>query len=252
MLSCMRWQWALLILLFSSPAFSIIHGHLAGPKDLVARSTVFLYETKQRDSDCTAVLIAPHTVLTAAHCLATTSVSAEEHQIGFGLNSSHPDELRRVVKITIAPLWKGVDRSTNYDWHDLALLEFEGKAPAGYKPAEILSPEVTPTKVLVAGYGDSLEVPINYTLDPNPTLHFTELRVKKLDFSSTEILLDESHGSGPCLGDSGGPAYAVQNGKLFLAGITSRPWPYGDNENCDVSVIYTRASVFRGWIKIHS
>lgn len=159
-------------------------------------------------------------------------------------------------------------------WNDIALLKFKGTIPAGFKPATLLS-DISALKanasVTLAGYGvDKMQVTeVNPKDYPNLDESVKKgeiicsadrsvcakiessgsglLRTTKVNISSVtsnEVILDQTHGTGACNGDSGGPAYIEANGQLLLWGITSR-----GSLGCDTDAIYTNALTYLDWIK---
>jgi secreted trypsin-like serine protease len=61
---------------------------------------------------------------------------------------------------------------------------------------------------------------------------------------TSEIAVDQTRGRGPCLGDSGGPAYTLVASKLYLWGVSSR----GD-ASCSSQAIYTNILSYLPWIE---
>ena len=72
--------------------------------------------------------------------------------------------------------------------------------------------------------------------------------VISLSASGQEMTFDQSKGSGACHGDSGGPAYFLEQAtqKSLLVGVTSR----GTDPSglCNGQVIYTSVAGYTSWI----
>jgi len=65
------------------------------------------------------------------------------------------------------------------------------------------------------------------------------VKLSNAKFTETEILFNFMDGKGACHGDSGGPAFAVINGKLFVIGVTSRAPSLSGGETCLEGAVYT-------------
>ncbi|OFZ30657.1 MAG: hypothetical protein A2622_13380 [Bdellovibrionales bacterium RIFCSPHIGHO2_01_FULL_40_29] len=163
------------------------------------------------------------------------------------------------------------------EWHDLALILFKGSLPEGYHPATRLADAALLTegnRVIMAGYGATHVKITNVNEKKYPNLKKAiesgeleceedettqKLKCYKIDFegddelfhtaatirsiSSTEVRLDESHGHGTCVGDSGGPAFIEHQGELLFFGVTSR-----GSFACDNTGVYTNTLAFKDWI----
>ncbi len=187
---------------------------------------------------------------------------------------------RPVVGYKISPLYaRNKDLPANNG--DVAVLRFNGGLPAGFQPA-VLAPKldmIKPTdRVILAGYGitgnkvvtNAQGQPVhdssgNLQYKPNQanssgTLRYVTTTIlggvvpsnstrggDDVQFvpntKTTEIGVDQSKGRGACEGDSGGPAYAFVNGKIYLWGITSR-----GEKSCSSYGIYSNALVYAPWI----
>ncbi len=159
---------------------------------------------------CTGTLVAKNLVLTAGHCVKVVS-NPQMLQIFFGsdLSSASHYEKRQV-------LGGQISLKT-----DLALLKFSGQLPAGFQPVRLLGnlePLKTGMEVTLLGYGKT-----NMNPDTNPEkLMQAQVRLSNPNFSSSELLFEQFEGKGACHGDSGGPAFAMINQKIFLIGVANR------------------------------
>jgi hypothetical protein len=146
------------------------------------------------------------------------------------------------------------------DQDDLGMLQLASKAPAGYAPATFL-PNLSPVRngatVLLAGYG--IDVPVAPT---NPkddggagVLRKVNQTILRANYGSTEFLVNIK-GQGSCHGDSGGPAFIQNGGKLYLVGVTSRMTAddmVANNNtqqdySCSVDMVYTNILERAAWI----
>jgi secreted trypsin-like serine protease len=259
----------------------IIGGNEVTEGSDLQKSIVGIYD-KNKGALCSGSLIAPNVVLTAAHCIGN---APGDHTIIFAADligtyknrvndpSAFKAKTRTGVKIAVNENYKA-DLPDNVDntlaTNDLGLIQFEGMAPEGFKPATFIASAdllVAGTPVTVAGYGVA-----NYKLDPvkaSDTPEFkksvkdhsvfcdgddmktakcfkqiaggeghlktTNLKVE-LPINATEVVLNQTQGTAACEGDSGGPAYLKVGDQYQLWGVASRV-----SVGCDGYVWYTDA-----------
>lgn len=258
---------------------AIMGGNLVKENDSIKKGIVAIYDVRDK-SICTGSLIGGNYVLTAAHCAQT---KASKLKIVFGLEIddimwTHEADIyqgftRSVVEIKVHPDYDP-ESEKEVDWADIALLKFSGSMPEGYEPVKMLEDDSVLKRgvaVTLAGYGvsevtadtvDAKKVPnldealkygevlcedeslkncISVDMDGDGVLRQTIAPISSL--SESEIVLNESQGTGTCAGDSGGPAYLENDGKYYLFGITSRGSPL-----CDGVGIYTNAVYYKSWI----
>ena len=182
---------------------------------------------------CTAIVIAPDLILSAAHCVEDVD-SANEMRIGFEVQpltvegQQHTQtavdvvtkfKTSKVVNYQVHPRYSA---SSTFD-HDLVVLRIEGSVPAGFVSAIIMPKNLFDTlpanrefPVELVGYGLVKEDPWT----ESGILRRTTVRGK---FSDSYLVTDQSHGYGGCHGDSGGPAFLKWNGIPYLVGVTHGP-----------------------------
>jgi secreted trypsin-like serine protease len=260
---------------------SIINGTDVKTDNVIASSTVGVYNSKEK-SLCTGSLIASNIVLTAAHCAPERTADLKiifTTDIDDILSSREQDILQELMlsatDFKVSPTWDPKNESIEINTGDIALVKFKGKIPEGYKAATFLADESflkIGNMVAVAGFG--VNVVRSTKIDPkkypnlDEAIEYGEVicdddNGKKIDcieiemdgdgilratmapistIFKSEIQLDERK-SGTCSGDSGGPAYILQNGEFYLFGVTSR-----GSALCDEAGIYTNALYYHSWI----
>ncbi len=261
----------------------IIGGEPVLDKAELSYSIVGIYDSEYQ-AICTGSLIGPNLVLTAAHCI-NSDPSKMKIIFNVNLDKviDTKNQLitmfyqRDVTDAKANPIYldpANEDKET--DIGDIALIKFEGTLPEGYHPAEILGDDSILKRgvdITVAGFGvanvytepidpkkvkdlqDAIDYGEIYCFDEELTDCVTvdmggdgQLRQTHALISSvqeTEFHLDESTGHGTCNGDSGGPAYATVEGKLYLTGVTSR-----GSALCDDVGVYTNVVPYAEWISL--
>lgn len=220
----------------------IIGGRAVNENWKTAKSTVAVYD-KVGQALCTGTLISPNVVLTAAHC-----VSSDFHQMVIIFNQDldcDPGtslEVRNVENAVQYPSWsRNQDKGQNTG--DVALVKFSGSVPVDFEIAQVIqnvNSIQNGSDVVLAGYG------VNDGKDNSGSgkLRQVHVHVGNVHFSDSEIQIDQKDGVGACHGDSGGPAFVVNNGVYYLWGITSR-----GEDGCNSTSIYTRVDYYLPWIK---
>ena len=201
-------------------------------------------------SFCTAVLIEPSILLTAAHCVFdedTKGATSEKIIVVFSTKVGASDaEIRDVAAIEVNPTYQydllrdGEDPEKK-PMNDLAVIRLSEAAPSTYQPVQIVPENTKYSKdqeLILAGYG------VTETRTRNDTGTLREvavdivkddtagkvLIVKGPDLGVTAIVPPENDNAEPttrpadggaCAGDSGGPAYLHSRSRWFVAGITS-------------------------------
>jgi len=189
---------------------------------------------------CTGILIKKNVVMTAAHC---TDVGADVRSIHivFGNNLMDKLEKRKVLGGKTTDKWPKLTpaelNNLKAEWGDVALFKFDGEAPKGFEPARILGNAAqlkNGMDVVLAGYG----LTAMPSSDPMKLMKAT-VKLTDAKYTASEIQFDQHDGKGACHGDSGGPAFAKINGKLFLIGVTSRSATIPGASTCLEGSVYT-------------
>ena len=221
----------------------IIGGQDSNGQEDFAKHIVALYDLRG-GSICTASILSESILLTAAHCVASP---ASDLRVVFGTDvDSRSIIVKPVDAYQVSPLWS-LRQFQQFNTGDIALVKFSGGLPAGFKAIKFLS-DASGLKdgqnVMLAGYGTSDGVRGSGA----GKLRYVVTQIKKVGFSKTEILMEQSKGKGACHGDSGGPAYIQVNGELIVIGVTSRGVDDVKND-CSVSSAYSSVPYYANWIR---
>lgn len=219
----------------------IVGGQLVAEGDPVQSSTVALFDG---EGLCSGSLVSADLIVTAGHCV---TKNWRNMRVLFGLDvramlnpNSRGGAEAQVVGALVNPGFHG--DSGRVDQDDIALVRFEGGLPQGYAPAALLPTGAqlqNGETVLLAGYGITEPQSAAGAGGTAGVLRKVEVQILKANFGRTEVLLDQTHGTGACHGDSGGPAFAEVEGRMFLWGVTSRGYPSRAPDDCAHDSVYT-------------
>src|SRR5215212_9034431 len=228
---------------------------------------LILFYTEEGRFRCSATLISPTVLVTAAHCTADTigatlvtfdSVIAEAPPSPFPV-AADPDEGYTPEEITAAGYLSGTEETApNYsnftdlaNWNDVGIIVLDepvvGIEPAPIAPLGYLDDyagSVLPKTIFtVVGYGTEVRKPDSGPQKPQP---MTYPLIRRNTTSPGQKLTDQilqlngnpndtRGGGGTCFGDSGGPVFL--NG--YLVAVTS----YGYTDNCRYLGGYQRVEI---------
>lgn len=217
---------------------SIVGGAPVRGNDPIAKSIVAL---KAGGALCTGSIIDDDLIVTAAHCV---DGAVSKMSVVFGLSASD-GKTARVVGKEVPAEYSG--HATGRDQYDIALIRFEGPLPSGYRKAKLLSAGAELSngdRVVLAGYGitDALAG------TGSGELRKTAVKIKDAGFARTEVLLDQTEGTGACHGDSGGPAFVEEGGALAVWGVTNRAYPNDAPDDCAHESVYTDIRAHSEWL----
>jgi secreted trypsin-like serine protease len=197
-------------------------------------------------SFCSGTFVAPHTILTAAHCIVEgTGSRVALHQLRVLVGPSSVEHVLTVSSALVGPTF---DKSHPENGDDLALVYFSESIPDSYAVAP-LAPEnslQTVSSVIVAGYGQPVMDDLNRSGNSqNSPLHWTQNPLVNIAYSPWGATINETKG-GPCSGDSGGPVFVSLAGKLALVGANQAV-----SDDCRDYSVFTKIDVYRDWIQSH-
>lgn len=218
--------------------------------------TLLFLDTPKGRGACGGVLIKPKIVLTAAHCLETTT-SVEAH---FGaLQVNKPDEPGRVV-VKSTTFFVHPQYVPQVVWNDIGFVAFaepialsETIQPIAL-PESVYLPTDSPLEALGFGLLNTTDTKLAPVLQ-HATLHTIShvdcARVFPFIFFRRSVICTKGHQlESTCNGDSGGPLVQIdpENPKTpTLIGLTS----FGSAEGCHLGYpsAFTRVAAYADYIK---
>lgn len=240
-----------------SRAPAMINGEIVGDKSTFANSVAFIEqifknsEGKKVRAKCTGTFLTQTVILTAAHCFVPTGVLRTSVQL-----TLFPDplgdiegEIINVKHIIINPHY--VKGDPNYS--DLAIISLERAPEKAVKPVQLFeghSQTLLNQQLHLVGYGNQFgedmakekniyaplselkKTLLNLESSSNDLAFLTQLLTegdttdlvsklgKTLTPEESNMLFFSSIGSGPCVGDSGGPVFLIQDNQPILVGVS--------------------------------
>lgn len=254
----------------------------------VARKTVFLLSTAGDGSACTATLIDQDVILTAAHCVDTALKEPEKLIAVFSArpqcDADNKSIVSKMVQAKEIRMHEGYDaEGSSLGGADLALVKLAKPAPATAEIVELKdsdTPWTSYDRVLIAGYGRTLggsaeeTKPLSLRAVVRQPLIGESLKTVRegvrnhvlkemsdsfatmwLDWifesgtDSEKVWLDQTDRRGACSGDSGGPAFVFENGKIKQLGVASSVLTGANPEDtCLIASSYTNVLKYKTWI----
>jgi len=199
-----------------------------------------------RSYRCTATLIAPDVILTAAHCLDGDGWG----DFGFTLDAELKVDITNVVPALIYHQHPNFQSEASEDFtrigqrNDIGIVILE--EPILDVPFEQLDTDEeyaslqTGDELLLCGYGrNSWSSQLTAGLKREATIY--------VDLATSWELQSVRENPQPCKGDSGGPVFIQTPNGRRITGLVSRA--AGESRMCDTGAIYTRVSTYVDWIE---
>lgn len=249
----------------STQSSSIINGEIVAADHELGHSTVGLILKIKGTwyQACTGSIIAPNMIMTAAHCVGYVNAKRDNIVINFSLNTvanevqadpdaDHIEDVRAVFNtidvvdiVTHEKYTSGVD-------YDIAIIRLKQNIPATHKVAEFLPlnfVDVAAQKLTIDG--ETKDVTLlgfglinEETGESSSVLRKTTVPAR---FEGITLVTDQTHGTGACNGDSGGPAFVQIDQKNYLVGVTHGP--YLDYVTCHEFGVYLNPNLFLDFIE---
>jgi hypothetical protein len=229
--------------LIAHPAAAIVVGG-GLPAGNISRAVVTIIGS--RGSFCTGSLIAQDLVLTAAHCV----LPGAEYKVI--LPGETPPRLRDVRRTASHPQFNVAAILAHRASADVALLQLAEPLPASKAPAPLGAPMIpieVGSRLTIAGVGvtrrgDGKSGGAIRAADLAVTGKPGSLQIRLADPLTSNL----REGLGACTGDSGAPAFQMQNGRAVIVGVVS--WSTGPNnaDGCGGLTGVTPLTLYRDWI----
>lgn len=197
---------------------------------------------------CTATLIAPDTLLTAAHCVYERDV--KRLSFATGLNAWKPEGSAAVKAVRFPKGELGFEYDDKSLKDDIAIVKLDGKLSGIVSTAKLHTgapamSEVLDNKMALTFVGYGYQLVENSPADVG-VKRFVPIPISELDATTFKY---DMPGLNTCQGDSGGPAMLIldQGGKKewVVAGVTS-----GGDLACLHYGRNTRVDRYLGWIAL--
>lgn len=196
---------------------------------------------------CTATLIAPDVVLTAAHCVKAQGpypMPVPSFTLKHDATAVSAADIIAGVSATPHPQFAFVGSSTPSQAYDIAIVKLSAPVP-GVTPAKLVRPidatmVTTGAAIDIVGYGLTSSGGNDYGVKHDASTTITQA-------ATYEFIVGGSTQPKNCQGDSGGPAFQNLGGTPRIVGVVSRSAAQQVTD-CSKGGIDTRVDPYLSWI----
>ncbi len=208
---------------------------------------MYYFEDYGWSNICTATLVAPNVVISAAHCVVPEygwdePEPAAYYSFGIGEDMADSPQLFEIVKYYSYPDWDEDAHESSVNDVSIFILKDDLTKMPGIKPIELNFFDISfllGEKVQNVGYGAT----VSGGMDDNTKRFWTAEEVVKV--KDGYFTVDGKGESSVCSGDSGGPAlYRMPDGILRVVGTVS-----GGDMSCVDEDEYARVDYSLDWIE---
>ncbi len=214
---------------------------IIGGKPTTVQSYPFVVYVQLPDRrNCTGSIIAPKWILTAAHCLVTSSGQWGSVRVFHGYGADYDLSFRDSKQLFVHPGYRYEFKDQPHRPNDIALIELSPPFPASFAtPLGLPRPSAeriyapSGTSAVTIGYGQTATGPSSYMRSVSASMHHAKDCRDRLDIKNeVQAVHDDTICSGTStrrahFGDSGGPlivAYSGNGGTRWLQiGVANRP-----------------------------
>ena len=175
--------------------------------------------TQTSDGQCTATLVAPTVLLTAAHCVAHSIENGNlSGRAYFGSGNGNWIAQRNIIDLFMHRQYQGGLESG----YDTALMRLDSPPPAGIDPIPMnstpLDKSYVGAQIRTVGFGANMSSPDGQTQSGYGVKR--QLQHAILDVTS-DFIVTGDRDRNTCQGDSGGPTFLDLDGTEYVIAVTS-------------------------------